>query len=129
MIVDSSAIVAVLQEEDDAAIHAAALRDADATKMSAATYVELINVLDRRIGIEAVEALERLMERVGIEVVDFTADQAQWARHARLTFGAGRNKANLNFGDCFSYALARAANEPLLFKGNDFALTDVNPAV
>ncbi|MCB1489800.1 MAG: type II toxin-antitoxin system VapC family toxin [Bauldia sp.] len=129
MIVDSSAIVAILRREDDAAAFAQAIHDASDLRVSAATYVELVNVLDRRIGPEAVTAADKLLARSLIEIVPFSPAQARWARHARLTYGIGNHPARLNFGDCFAYALAKETGEALLFKGGDFALTDVVPAL
>ncbi len=72
---------------------------------------------------------ERLMERAMIELVPFTAEQAKWARHARLTYGIGRHPAGLNFGDCFAYALAKESSAPLLYTGSDFSQTDVRAAL
>jgi len=129
VIVDTSAIVAILRGEPEAKRFAQALLDAENPKISAATYVELVNVLDRRIGEEAVIASETLLTRASVTIVPVTRAQARWARHGRLTFGVGRHEAGLNFGDCFVYALAKETGEPLLFKGNDFAHTDITPAV
>ena len=129
MIVDSSALLAILLVEIDAAAFAGALAAAPAARMSAATYVELISVCDRRVGAEAVAKAEQMIERARIELVPFTIAQAHWARHARLTYGVGRHAAGLNFGDCFTYALAKESGEPLLYKGNDFTLTDITPAM
>lgn len=128
MIVDSSAILAVLLFEPEAAAFADLLARTDNLRMSTATYVELVNACDRRVGPEAVADAEHLIERAQIELVAFTVEQAQWARHARLTYGIGRHPAKLNFGDCFAYALAKATGEPLLFKGNDFIHTDISAA-
>lgn len=129
MIVDTSALIAILREEPGAKSYAEALVNSGPAKLPAATYVELVNVLDRRVGVEAVEAADELIQRAGIEIVAFDPEQAKWARHARLTYGTGRSAARLNFGDCFVYALAKATGEPLLFKGNDFSHTDITPAV
>ncbi len=129
MIVDTSAIVAILRHEDEARRFAQALLDAESPKISATTLVELINVLDRRVGAEGVAASEQLLADANVEIVPFTRDQARWARHARLTYGIGHHRAQLNFGDCFVYALAKETGEPLLFKGNDFSHTDIAPAV
>ncbi len=129
MIVDSSAILAVLLDEPEAAAFSELLTRTDDLRMSTATYVEVINVCDRRMGAEAVADADRLIERTQIELVAFTVEQAQWARHARLTYGVGRHRANLNFGDCFAYALAKATGEPLLFKGDDFSHTDIVAAM
>lgn len=127
MIVDSSAILTVLLGEPEAAAFAELLARSD-LRISAATYVEIVNVCDRRIGSDAVAKAEQLIERAQMEIVPFTVEQAHWARHARLTYGIGRHPAKLNFGDCFVYALAKTKGEPLLFKGDDFSQTDVIPA-
>lgn len=129
MIVDSSAVMAVLLVEPEAKTFARLLERAAESRMSTASYVELVNVCDRRIGIDAVAMADRLIERARIELIPFTVEQAHWARHARLTYSIGRHPANLNFGDCFSYALAKSTGEPLLYKGNDFAHTDIVPVI
>ena len=92
MIVDASAILAVLLEEPEAAAFTELLVGTANLRMSTATYVELINVCDRRVGPEAVAKAEQLIARTQIELVAFTAEQAQWARHAQLTYGAGRHR-------------------------------------
>ena len=129
MIVDSSAVLAILLREADAERFELALAAAQRNAMSTATYVELVNVIDRRVGERQIATAEQLLAVAKIELVPFTAEQAQWARHARLTYGAGRHPAGLNFGDCFAYALAKSTGEPLLFKGNDFSKTDVTSAI
>jgi ribonuclease VapC len=129
MIVDSSAVLAILLREPDAGRFELALDAAPRNAMSTATYVELVNVIDRKVGERQIATAEQLLVVAKIELVPFTAEQAQWARHARLTYGAGRHPASLNFGDCFAYALAKSTGEPLLFKGNDFSQTDVTPAI
>ena len=128
MIVDSSAVLAVLLVENDARWFADRLAETPNLRMSTATYIELITVCDRRIGREAVADVDEIIGKARIELVPFTIEQVQWAKHARLTYGVGRHPANLNFGDSFAYALAKQTGEPLLFKGNDFAHTDVVPA-
>ncbi len=85
-------------------------------------------VLERQLGVEAGRQVDALFRRVGIVVEPVTVDQAHLARQAFLDFGKGRHKAGLNLGDCFAYALAKATGEPLLFKGNDFSLTDIDSA-
>lgn len=129
MIVDTSAIVAILMREPDAARYEMALDAAPRNAMSAATYIELVNVVDRKTATDLLDAADEVLAIAKIEIVPFTLDQAQWARHARLTYGVGRHPANLNFGDCFAYALEKSTGEPLLFKRNDFAHTDVTPAI
>lgn len=129
MIVDSSALIAILWSEPEAEQFEAALDSAPRNAMSAATYVEVVNVIDRRAGAAALAIADELIDEVGINIVAFTLEQVRWARHARLTYGAGRHPANLNFGDCFAYALAKETGEPLLYKGNDFQHTDIVAAV
>jgi ribonuclease VapC len=129
MIVDTSAIIAVLMREPDAERFELALNAAPRRAMSTATFVELVNVIERKAGADLLPVAEELMAVAKIELVAFTVEQARWARHARLTYGIGRHPANLNFGDCFSYALAKSTGEPLLYKGNDFAHTDFVPVI
>ena len=125
MIVDTSAIVAILLGEPESAGFEAALVRARRCRMSTATYVEMVTVVDRKVGHDAVLEAEAMIAKANIDLVPVTVEQARWARHARLTYGVGRHSANLNLGDCFAYALAKETGEPLLFKGNDFAHTDV----
>jgi ribonuclease VapC len=82
-------------------------------------------VLESRYGDNGTRELELLIRRLPIEVTPFDGDQLEWARHAYRTYGKGRHKAALNFGDCFAYALSKLTGEPLLFTGNDFRRTDV----
>jgi ribonuclease VapC len=130
MIVDSSVIIAILKREPDWSTLADALDRADRTLLSAANYLESVIVIDGwRNPILSAE-LDELIERFGIAIEPVTAEQAKIARQAYRDYGPGSgHAANLNFGDCFSYALARAKREPLLFKGADFSLTDVRSAM
>ncbi|MYI83136.1 MAG: type II toxin-antitoxin system VapC family toxin [Chloroflexi bacterium] len=128
MIVDSSAILAVLLEESDADRYAQALADAPTCRMSAASFLEATLVIESRGGPEAGHELDVLIERASVELVPVTVEQARAARRAWRRFGRGNHPAALNFGDCFVYALAEATGEPLLFKGGDFALTDLPAA-
>ena len=124
MVIDTSAIMAILQGEPDARALSLAL-EADLTRwMSAATFVELGIVASVR-GHGGLADAERLVAEAGIEIVPVTAEHARLALQGYERFGKGRHPAGLNFGDCFSYALAKASQEPLLFKGADFAQTDV----
>ena len=129
MIVDSSALAAILFEEPDAHRFAAALAAPTRHRMSAASYLETAIVVEHRAGAIGAQDLDRLLERARIELVPVTVEQAQAAREAWRRFGRGNHPATLNFGDCFAYALAETTGEPLLFKGNDFALTDIKPAL
>ncbi len=92
---------------------------------SAASFVETSNILEARYGAEGIRALDQLLAAAQIEIVAVDAAQGLAAREAFREFGKGRHAAGLNFGDCFAYALARIRSEPLLFKGNDFAHSDV----
>jgi ribonuclease VapC len=126
MIVDTSALVAIVRGEPDAPALLTAMRDADGLSMSAATALELSLV----IGPARHERGLAFLEESGIAIVAFTAAHLAAARagHARYGRGSG-SRARLNFGDCFSYALAKVTGEPLLFKGDDFTHTDVTPAL
>ncbi len=125
MIVDTSALIAVLRHEDDAERFIQALATAADIRMSAATWVETAVVVDANRDPVLSGRFDDLITEAGITVEPVTADQARLARQAYRDFGKGKHPAGLNFGDCFSYALARATGQPLLFKGGDFALTDL----
>lgn len=125
MVIDTSAILALLGLEPEAARLAAAI-EADATRLlSAATLVEASIVIEARYGASGGRELDLLVAKAALRVEPVTAEQAELARDAWRRFGKGRHAANLNYGDCFSYALSRATAEPLLFKGDDFAQTDI----
>jgi ribonuclease VapC len=125
MVIDTSAIMAMLIPESTADRLVAAL-EADATRLvSAATVVEVALVLLGRYGEAGEPQLDRFLRGIGAEVVAVGESQANLARDAALRFGRGRHPAGLNFGDCFSYALSMARDEPLLFVGDDFSQTDV----
>ena len=125
MIVDTSALLAILYAESDAAKFANALAFHAVRRMSAATYLETAIVIDRQRGVAAGRLFDALIGRAAIEIVDVTKEHADVARQGHLEFGKGRHPAGLNYGDCFSYALAKVSGMPLLFKGDDFRLTDV----
>lgn len=126
MIVDASAIVAILRGEPEAPLYARLIRSAEIARLSTASYVEISIVLDRLPDPIASGTLDPFLESVGIRLEPFTASQARVARVAYQRFGRGSgHPARLNMGDCFAYALARELREPLLFKGRDFALTDI----
>ena len=128
MIVDSSAVLAILFDEPDARRHAAAIMGAHPCRMSVANVLEASIALERRGGEPAAQDLDTLLQRAEIELVSVTVEHLEEARRAWRRFGKGNHPAALNFGDCFAYALARTTGEPLLFKGNDFSRTDVDPA-
>jgi ribonuclease VapC len=129
MIVDSSAIVSIVKAEVDAFTMAQAIANAFVARMSAASYFEASIVVDGYRKPELSAKFDRLLEESGIVIEPVTPEQAQIARQAYRDYGRGSgHKANLNFGDCFTYALARDKREPVLFKGNDFIHTDLRPS-
>ena len=125
MIVDTSAVLAVLFAESDAERYERAIAAAARCRMSAANFFEASMVVESRAGAAGGDDLDYFMERGPIELEPVTAAQAHAARRAWRRFGKGNHPAGLNFGDCFAYALAEITREPLLFKGGDFARTDV----
>ncbi len=130
MIVDTSALVAILKLEPERVPFAEILDQADSLRISAATYVELSIVMDRRKSPALSREVDEIIERFNIQIEPVTAEQARIARQAYRDYGrASGHAANLNFGDCFSYALARAKREPILFKGDDFVHTDLRSAL
>jgi ribonuclease VapC len=128
MIVDTSAIIAILQDEPDANELAAALQHAPIRRMSAASWVEAAVVTDGSRNPVLSRRFDDLLRDLSMRVESVTPRQAEIARQAYRDFGKGRHKAGLNLGDCFAYALAKEMDEPLLFKGNDFSRTDVEVA-
>lgn len=130
MIVDSSALIAIVREEPDAAVYARALAGEVVPRLSAATYVEAGIVADKDRDPVQMRLFDMLVTRNRMVIEPFTAEQAAVARQAYRDFGRrSGHPAKLNFGDCMSYALAKVRDEPLLFKGDDFGHTDVTPAV
>jgi ribonuclease VapC len=130
MILDTSALMAILSDEEDAAEYARLIRGARGRiAMSAATLVELTMVAEGRGGAAMGPKIDALLRHAGVRVVEVDATQAEWARDGWRRFGKGRHPAKLNLGDCFAYALARQRGEPLLFKGDDFTQTDVKRAI
>jgi ribonuclease VapC len=129
VIIDTSAIIAILFEEEDAAGYAEALAASASCRISAATYVEASIVVESQTKSRGSRQLDALMNRAGIVIEPVTETQAQLARQAYADFGKGRHRAGLNYGDCFSYALAKDLRQPLLFKGNDFSKTDLESAM
>jgi len=129
MIIDTSALAAIVFREADRDSYRQAIIQAPRRVISAATYVELSIVVDSRHDPVLSRSLDDLLTSLGIEVADLTADQARIARSAHRDFGRGSgHPARLNMGDCFSYALAKQTDEPLLWKGDDFGHTDVRRA-
>ena len=128
MIVDSSAIIAILRNEPDALAIGATLQAASICRMSAVSYAEAAIVTDSNRDPVLSRRFDDLLRDVEIQVESVTPEQAKIARFAYRDYGKGRHKAGLNLGDCFAYALAKEMDEPLLFKGKDFLHTDIEPA-
>ena len=128
MILDTSALVAVLYGEPEARDFVERIRAADVCRISVANHVELSMVVESQLGPNGMRQADAFLRRAGVVVEPVTIEQGDLARQAFLDFGKGRHKAGLNFGDCFAYALARATGEALLFKGDNFALTDIRRA-
>ena len=125
MILDTSALIAILAKEPEFELYIQAISRAPRCRISAGNFVELSIVIDAQFGAEVARQSEALFRRVGVVIEPVTVEQAHLARQAFHDFGKGRHPAGLNFGDCFAYALAKSAGEPLLFKGDDFRKTDV----
>lgn len=130
MIVDSSVLIAILRDEPERVAFSAILQAEQNLSISAGTYLETSIVLDNRLDPSLAFQLDDLIERAGIEIEPFTASHARIARQAYSRYGRGSgHPAKLNFGDCFSYALARDKREPILYKGDDFVHTDLRSAL
>lgn len=130
MIIDTSAIIAILRAEPDAPAFAEAIATAETCTMSAANFLEAAVVIDGSRDPIASRRFDEFMRTAEIAIAPVTENQVRIAREAYRDFGKGSgHSAGLNFGDCFAYALAKEAQEPLLFKGKDFAHTDVRPAL
>ena len=129
IVVDTSALIAILDREPDAALYAEAIAETDSPLISAATLLELHIVMLNRHGGRAGQLVDRLIQDAGFKIEHFTAQHLELAREAYARYGKGRNSAGLNYGDCFSYALAKATGLPLLFKGSDFSKTDLVAAL
>ena len=129
MIVDTSAVVAVIFDESDAEYFEDEISGATVCRMSVANYFEAAMVIEGRMGEEGARELDSYLETAGIEFVPVRFEHVHAARLAWRRYGKGNHPAGLNFGDCFAYALAEIVGEPLLYKGDDFALTDVESAL
>ena len=127
MILDTSAIVAVLNDEPERSAFEDVIAKSDC-EVSSVSYLEASIVLLARRGEEAIAALDTWLEVAGIEIVDFSGAHARLARNAYAAFGKGRHPAGLNFGDCAAYALSMDRNDELLFKGENFGHSDVQRA-
>ena len=129
MIIDTSAIIAILNDEPERRVFNEAIERSDICLLSAASFLEASIVIENNRGYEGLRDFDLWMATAGIELAPVDADQAQIARQAFRQYGKGRHPAALNFGDCFSYALAKATGFPLLFKGEDFTKTDIQAAL
>ena len=130
MIVDTSALIAILRAEPDASEMAHAIERAQSRRISAANWLETAVVIDTSQDPVVSRRFDELVQTAELHVEPVTHDQARIARDAYRDFGTGSgHKAALNFGDCFAYALAKSTGETLLFKGNDFGHTDITPAL
>lgn len=125
MVIDTSALIAILQDEPERRIFNEAIEAAETCAMSTASFLETSMIIESRYGPDGTRDLDLFISKARITFASVDADQAYVARDAFRRYGKGRHPAALNFGDCFTYALAKMLDEPLLFKGNDFALTDI----
>jgi ribonuclease VapC len=128
MVIDTSAIVAIAQNEPEAAVFEQSIADDPVRLISAATLLEAAMVIEARLGEAGGSELDLWLYKIGVELVAVEPDHADYARRAWRRYGKGRHPAGLSFGDCFSYALAALSGEPLLYKGNDFSQTDIRAA-
>jgi ribonuclease VapC len=125
MILDTSALLAILLDEPERSSFVACIEAEPRRRASAASILEASMILEGRFGATGADHLDLFLHRAAVEIVPFDQDQLAIARSAFRRFGKGRHPAGLNFGDCITYALARFMGEPLLFKGSDFSATDV----
>jgi ribonuclease VapC len=125
MVLDTSAILAILQNEPERRKFNEAIEAAETRSLSTASFVECSMILESRYGADGVRDLALFIAKAQVSLVSVDEEQADLARRAFRKYGKSRHPAGLNFGDCFSYALARALDKPLLFKGNDFSQTDI----
>jgi ribonuclease VapC len=128
MILDTSALSAIFFKEPEGDLYLRKIYEAENCRISAVNFVELSIVVERQLGADGSRQCDMFFRRAEILIEPVTVEQAHLARQAFLDFGKGRHPAGLNFGDCFAYALAIAAGEPLLYKGMDFSKTDVQAA-
>jgi ribonuclease VapC len=130
MILDTSVLIAIVKEEPEAFAFSQAMEMADELYLSAGSFLEASIVVGGFRDSMLSARLDEMLEEAEVVIEPFTAEQAQIARQAYRDYGKGSgHRANLNFGDCFSYALARKKREPLLYKGDDFRHTDLRSAV
>lgn len=126
MVIDTSALVAMLSDEPEADPFEAAVEADPVRLMSTASYLETAIVIEMRFGEPGGRELDLWLHRAAVDLVGVDTDQANAARAAYRSYGKGRHHAGLNYGDCFSYALAKVSGQPLLFKGDDFTHTDIS---
>ncbi|BBX96357.1 type II toxin-antitoxin system VapC family toxin [Mycobacterium lacus] len=126
MVIDTSALVAMLNDEPDAGRFEAAVEADHVRLMSTASYLEAAIVIETRFGEPGGRELDLWLHRAAVDLVSVDSNQAETARVAYRTYGKGRHRAGLNYGDCFSYALAKVSGQPLLCKRDDFAHTDIH---
>jgi ribonuclease VapC len=129
LIIDSSALMAIILREPDGRTYLHAIVTASSCRMSVSNWLEATMMVDSRGQTAAADRLDRFIRQTKIEVVPVSLSQGELARQAWRTYGKGNHPAHLNYGDCFAYALAKETGEPLLFKGTDFAQTDIEPAL
>jgi ribonuclease VapC len=127
MVLDTSAIIAILHNEPERRLFNEAIEAAERRLMSTVSFVETSMIIETRYGAEGIRDLDSWLSKASVEFVEVDLDQAHIARRAFRLYGKGRHEAALNFGDCFAYAAAAATGEPLLFKGTDFYKTDIEP--
>lgn len=127
--VDTSALVAILEDEPESADFSSYIDRVDYACVSAASVIEASLVVYRRKSLSGLHLLDRLLEQLRLDIVPLTHVHIAQARHALVAYGKGRHPAGLNFGDCFAYALAKETGYPLLYKGEDFAQTDIVSAL
>ena len=128
MVIDSSALLAILLKEPERDAFAAVIAEAGVRLVSSVSALEVAIVILARKGEPGLREFDLLCHSAGFDIVAFSAEHLMLAREGYQRFGKGRHSASLNFGDCCAYALSRHSGEPLLFKGDDFPLTDVQPA-
>ena len=125
MVIDTSAVIAILFGEEEAERFGTAIDNDPSRLMSATSVLEASLVVESELGEQGARELDFLLLKAGVQTIPFNEEQLQVARYAFREYGKDRHPAGLNFGDCFSYALSRTTGEPLLFKGDDFSQTDV----
>jgi ribonuclease VapC len=129
VVIDTSALLSVLLDAPEASFVLQTMVDAPALRMSAANWLELAMIVEEKGGRLASLRLDEFMRAAGIEIAPVSPEQAAAARTAWRYFGRHKHSARLDFGDCFAYALAKHSGEPLLFTGDAFARTDIEPAL